>query len=524
MNKIIKYSFKLWLMAAVAVTALSCADAIEFADGSLTTQAGEETTPTVSLKSRNQASPTIVRHRFSYMTVGDAIYLSLDAPAKEAVSVRVAVPENAEELVKGISSYREMFPVENVTFPQGNVLTVEAGKLESNTIPVRFNCEGIRLDWTPGSLLPVSYTALEGPAKENAASSIVWYELSSNYGDTNESMYGMPITFVPEIKPFTMVGYINTELYIPELAAQYIAEALDVATFESQYARWYDVVNLNVSQLRFSAAENRAVLYLGSDISYVLDHSEKYIVPCQDFGQKVCLTIKGGNSGLGFQNLTDTQITDFVAQVKAVVDRAGLDGVHLWDEGSAYGKEGMPAVNTTSYPKLIKALDEAMPDKLITLVDMGEPFDVVQGGITVGNHLDYAWNMIFFEYINPWDPAGSVRKPILGLDPATYGCIVSERVAGRALSMERQDEIYLGSYEIMPTMPNNKLFITADILPFVNGAESDDMYLALWIEPFGTVNEDWTEGYSLWMNTLPAYINGGYGMLGGNSRAWDVDW
>ena len=32
----------------------------------------------------------------------------------------------------------------------------------------------------------------------------------------------------------------------------------------------------------------------------------------------------------------------------------------------------MSAMNTTSYPKLIKALREGLPDKLLTLVDKGD--------------------------------------------------------------------------------------------------------------------------------------------------------
>ena len=58
----------------------------------------------------------------------------------------------------------------------------------------------------------------------------------------------------------------------------------------------------------------------------------------------------------------------------------------------------MPAINTTSYPKLIKALHEVLPDdKLLTLVDKGEPteyfYDVnACGGIEVGKYINYAWH------------------------------------------------------------------------------------------------------------------------------------
>lgn len=75
-----------------------------------------------------------------------------------------------------------------------------------------------------------------------------------------------------------------------------------------------------------------------------------------------------------FCNLTDAQIVDFVAQVKTVITEYALDGVNFWDRNAAYGKEGMPAMNTTSYPKLIKAMREALGnDKLVTLTDYEAP-------------------------------------------------------------------------------------------------------------------------------------------------------
>lgn len=54
-----------------------------------------------------------------------------------------------------------------------------------------------------------------------------------------------------------------------------------------------------------------------------------------------------------------------------MIERYQLDGVNLWDEDGKYGKAEMPGMNTTSYPRLIKALREALPDKLLTLVDKG---------------------------------------------------------------------------------------------------------------------------------------------------------
>jgi hypothetical protein len=72
--------------------------------------------------------------------------------------------------------------------------------------------------------------------------------------------------------------------------------------------------------------------------------------------------------------------------VKSIIEHYYLDGVNLWDDDSKYGKAGMSAMNTTSYPKLIKALREALPDKLLTLVDKGDAteylYDVNKNFIT----------------------------------------------------------------------------------------------------------------------------------------------
>ena len=118
----------------------------------------------------------------------------------------------------------------------------------------------------------------------------------------------------------------------------------------------------------------RALLVLNSDIRYVLEHADKYIRPLQDKGRKVCLSREGNGSGLVVCNLTYSQIADFTAQVKACLELYDLDGVNFFDRNAGYGQvEGMPEMNTTSYPKLIKAMREAMPDKLLTLADYEEP-------------------------------------------------------------------------------------------------------------------------------------------------------
>lgn len=151
------------------------------------------------------------------------------------------------------------------------------------------------------------------------------------------------------------------------------------------------------------------------------------------------MSIEGGGKGLGFCNLSDMQIADFASQIKAVVYEYGLDGVNLWDRNSSYGKEGMPAMNTTSYPKLIKALREALgSEKMITVTVYDKPTESfwdteASGGIAVGDYIDYAWsgynnNNEAVQLLDPWHTeleyvSAYTQKPIANLPKERYGCV-----------------------------------------------------------------------------------------------------
>lgn len=174
-----------------------------------------------------------------------------------------------------------------------------------------------------------------------------------------------------------------------------------------------------------------------SDLFYTLEHSDKYIAQMKDKGRKICVCIEGAGKGIGFCNMTDAQIADFVSQVKVFVETYDLDGINLWDRGAGYGKEGMPAMNTTSYPKLIKAMREALgKDRLLTVVDYEEPTEYfydtsATGGIAVGDYIDYAWHGYVSEdepvvFCNPYNSNTLYvqrvqRKPFAGLEEERYG-------------------------------------------------------------------------------------------------------
>ncbi|HIY69270.1 MAG TPA: DUF1735 domain-containing protein [Candidatus Alistipes intestinigallinarum] len=357
------------------------------------------------------------------------LYFEQTQPAAAAVSVTLRVDE---ELVATFNAANEtaceLLPAANYDFPDGTTLSVAAGKQQSAPLRISLKADGL----TAGTyLLPVTVAA----AGESDASQTLYYAVSVREPYIDSNGYDLH-----DGSDLFFVFYINTKDYQPLLAQDYILQKWNLMTAD---VAWYcmigNIINLRTVTIQYAESTSRALLDLGTDMTYVLDHATKYIRPLQEQGRRVCLSLEGGGTGLGFCNLSDEQIADFVAQVKAVVETYNLDGINLWDRNAGYGKEGMPETNTTSYPKLIKAMREALgTDKLLTLTVYEEPTSTfwdteATGGIVVGEYLDYAWsgynkNTEAVQLLDPWHPDESyisayTQKPIAGLDASKFGCI-----------------------------------------------------------------------------------------------------
>lgn len=354
-------------------------------------------------------------------------YYQQTKPAADGTTLTLRIDES---LVEGFNAANgvecQLLPTANCEFPDGQILDLAANSQRSTAKRIRFLAEGL----TAGEyLLPVTVVA-DGSTDD---SQTLYYTLTvrdPQPGD-NELHDGSDLFFV---------FYINTNDYQPLLVQDYL---LEKKLARGSTVAWYgtigNIINLRTVSIKYEETSGRAMLNLGSDMTYVLEHASKYIWPLQEQGRKVCISLEGGGTGLGFCNLTDEQIADFVAQVKAVVETYNLDGINLWDRNTGYGKEGMPETNTTSYPKLVKAMREAIgPDKLLTLTVYEEPtatfWDTeATGGIKVGEYLDYAWsgynkNTEAVQLLDPWHPDESyvsayTQKPIAGLDALKFGCI-----------------------------------------------------------------------------------------------------
>lgn len=370
----------------------------------------------------------------------DEIGYTLTKPATANVTVKAtASPELVAAYNTDHNTELKEFPAANVTFEGDGSLTIPAGKKTAENIRVTFSPEGLEA----GTIYLLAVTLTQNPAGVEAAAGkqTIYYRIGYREKITTcDSSYG-PMEIPPLFPDMTSVFYVNTEFYQPSIVAGWGLCRMDMlTTFEAVLYSIGNIVNLKRATIDYDASSQRVLLQLGSDLSYVLEHRDKYVRHLQEYERKVCLCIENGGKGIGFCNMNETQIADFARQVKDVVVRYQLDGVNLWDEDSKYAKTGTPAMNTTSYPRLIKALREALPaGKLLTLVDKGDAteyfYDVNKcGGIEVGRYIDYAWHGYFsptleLQIINPNSDGSAqeysqyTRRAIAGLDDAYYGSV-----------------------------------------------------------------------------------------------------
>lgn len=439
----------------------------------------------------------------------DELFLTLDKPATGDVTAEIIIGDTFTEeylaeverrnaQVKAYNNYVQRFG--SSPFPlfgtallatdnlqiDNTTLTITAGKTVSENVQVKVTGKDLDPDTIYSLPLEIRQTDASGVVRTHRQQYIIYINQEKVTIDHYEFPPMKDIELDSDL--FTVL-YVNVEEWSP-IAANILAYIrFNKENFTFTYKTIGNIVNLRPSTVGYDQLTGRCLFSLSPDLRYVLENSARYIRPIQNMGRKVCVCIQGGGKGLGFCNMTDTQIADFSAQVKEVVELYGLDGINLRDEGSGYGKEGMPPMNTTSYPKLIKSLREAMPDKLLTLVDKEEPTEYFHdvalcGGIEVGRYIDYAWHGYakeneMIQIVEPWEMdqpySEYARQPIAGLSPGRYGSIAipSQLIEGEGiLTHEEQEQQSLNMFfwKRDGRMRNKILVIYADITGKRDGA------------------------------------------------------
>ena len=404
-------------------------------------------------------------------TVIDELVLTLNKPASKDLTAEIVIGSEfsaeyrAEVERRNLQAYAywrklsgnfpkteyksDFFPTANLQM-SAETITIKAGKTDSDKIVIKLSNK--ELDPETIYSLPLTIVLSDDNGTVIKSEYIIAVDKLSVTADSWQIETKEKIEMNPEL--FTVL-YLNVEEYQPQAAnvLAYMRTHMDEGYIQKHYTLAGNIVNLRPSTVGYVPESQRVIFSLSPDLNYVLENSARYIRPLQAAGRKVCICIQGGGKGIGFCNMSDAQIEDFTAQVKNVVESYGIDGVNLRDEGSGYGKEGFPPMNTTSYPKLIKSLREALPDKLLTLVDKEEPTEYFHdatlcGGIEVGKYIDYAWHGYaeenqFLQIIEPWENENPYstfkRKPIAGLSQDRYGSIVVPRTSlGSGMSSEDQ--------------------------------------------------------------------------------------
>ncbi|MEH6307139.1 glycosyl hydrolase family 18 protein [Olivibacter sp. CPCC 100613] len=186
-------------------------------------------------------------------------------------------------------------------------------------------------------------------------------------------------------------------------------------TLAESGAQLFDIAIIFASNINYDASQGKAVLHHNENVTAVLNKREQIIKPLQDKGMKVLLSILGNHQGVGFANFTSRAAArDFAQQLAQTVETYQLDGIDFDDEYAKYGENGQPPANDSSFVLLVEELRTRMPDKIISLYNIGPAVSNTEWqGKKVGDYVDYSWQAYYGNYGAP-NIAGLTNKAHLG--------------------------------------------------------------------------------------------------------------
>jgi hypothetical protein len=194
-------------------------------------------------------------------------------------------------------------------------------------------------------------------------------------------------------------------------------------------AQVIDVAVIFAANINYDGSN--AYLFFNDQVTNVLNNVATQVRPLQQKGIKVLLSILGNHQGAGFANFPNQASADaFAQQLADAVNRYGLDGIDFDDEYAEYGNNGTGQPNDFSFVYLVQALRAKLPNKLITLYDIGPAADRLSyNGQSIAETLNYAWN----PYYGTWGvPSGPSEKSRLSPAAISYTDTSSSTAASLA--------------------------------------------------------------------------------------------
>ncbi len=359
-------------------------------------------------------------------------------------------------------------PADHVTATLGEQ-TIPAGE-NGLSIPVRIDLKGVG-DPALNSSFLVILQAETVDAAGNTASSRFYYELMVD--PVTLRQYPERIEGHGDSYMECGVIYIDPSWLDPRACLEPVITYTDPSTREMTVYEYCDMVVILGGSVGYDPLTQMPQLNIDRNLLHLLDNADRYLRPIQTRGVKVTFELTGAGSGMGFCNLDDAQRASLVAEIARVVEKYGIDGVNLNDEYTNYGANGLPGIDPASYAKFIRDLRTALPDKTITLTDLGEPSATLyeaHDGIEAGAYLDYAWTGTAADLTDPY-AAGASRKPIAGLPRQCYGRII---VRARDIGVWDEAAYDMNFFEeIMAyAMSDDPRIFVMELIPVIEGNEN----------------------------------------------------
>ena len=202
-------------------------------------------------------------------------------------------------------------------------------------------------------------------------------------------------------------------------------------------AQVIDVAVIFAANINYDGSN--AYLFFNENVQSVLDNVATQVRPLQQKGIKVLLSILGNHQGAGFANFPSQAAADaFAQQLADAVNQYGLDGIDFDDEYAEYGNNGTGQPNDFSFVYLVQALRQKLPNKLITLYDIGPAADrLTYNGQSIANTFDYAWNPYYGTWAVPSGPTSKSR-----LSPAAMSYTETSSSTAASLAQRTVSEGY----------------------------------------------------------------------------------
>jgi len=201
----------------------------------------------------------------------------------------------------------------------------------------------------------------------------------------------------------------------------------------------FDVAVIFAANINYDTGTRAAYLHFNENVQRVLDNAATEIRPLQQKGIKVVLSVLGNHQGAGFANFpTQQAASTFAKQLSDTVAKYGLDGIDFDDEYAEYGRNGTGQPNSSSFVHLVTALRANMPNKIISLYNIGPAASrLSSGGVDVSSKFDYAWN----PYYGSWQVPG-IALPKSKLSPAAVEIGRTSRTTVTDLARRTVSEAY----------------------------------------------------------------------------------